>query len=101
MLLFAIQLDEERINKDDIIDLDAAYESIDETFAQGKVSLYKIENGIHYYTRDIDKHDFEELWMVNMVFDKVDWFKKYVKVWRFINIEDGVILEEEDLLEDD
>lgn len=101
MLIFAIQLDEERIRRDRIINFEGAYKTIDKTFAQGKVSLYKIEDGIHYYTRNIDDHDFEELWMVNLVFDKVDWFKKYVKVWRYIDIEDGLIIEEEDLLKDE
>lgn len=81
MLLFAIQLDEERIKRD--------------------VSLYEIKDGIRYYTRNIDDNDYQYLWMVNMAFDKCDWFKKYVKVWRYIDIEDGLIIEEEDLLEDE
>ncbi|MCM1047139.1 MAG: hypothetical protein NC433_01780 [Clostridiales bacterium] len=101
MLFFAIQFDEERVLRDDKINLKAAYNSVDMTFAQKDVKLHKIENGIHYYTRDIDDHDYEYLWMVNLLFDDCDWFKEYIKVWRFINIEDGVILEEEDLLEDE
>ncbi|MCM1047141.1 MAG: hypothetical protein NC433_01790 [Clostridiales bacterium] len=101
MLFFAIELDEERILKDNVINLAAAYRTIENTFAQGDVYLYEIKDGIRYYTRNIDKHDFVELWMVNMAFDKCDWFKKYVTTWRFIDIEDGVILEEEDLLEDE
>ena len=81
--------------------MEAAYKSIDKTFAQKEVCLYKIADGIRYYTRNIDNHDFEYLWMVNLAFENVEWFKKYIKVWRFINIEDGIILEEEDLLEDE
>ena len=101
MLLFAIQLDEEKINREGIINLEGAYKSIDLTFAQKDVTLYKIEDGIHYYTRDIDKHDFEYLWMVNFALEKSDWFKDNVKIWRYIDEEDGFIFEEEDLLEDD
>ena len=101
MLFFAIQLDEERIEKDGNINLSAAYRSIDLTFAQKDVSLYEIKDGIRYYTRNIDKHDFAYLWMVNLFMEKVDWFKKYIKVWRFIDEEDGVIYEEEDLLEEE
>ncbi|MCM1047137.1 MAG: hypothetical protein NC433_01770 [Clostridiales bacterium] len=101
MLFFAIQFDEKRVLRDNKINLQAAYESLDMTFAQKDVTLYKIKDGVHYYTRNIDKHDFEYLWMVNLAFDDCDWFKKYIKVWRFINIEDGVIIDEEDLLEDD
>ena len=101
MLLFAIQLDEEKINREGIIDLDAAYRSIDMTFVQKDVTLYKIEDGIHYYTRDIDKHDFEYLWMVNKVMKTEEWFMNNIKIWRYIDEEDGFIFEEEDLLEDE
>lgn len=100
MLLFAIQFDEEKVVKDGEINLEAAYKNVNETFAQKDVSLYKIENGVHYYTRDIDKHDFEYLWMVNLAFEEVDWFNKYIKIWRFINIEDGITINEEDLIEE-
>ncbi len=101
MLLFAIRLDEKRILDNEEIDLEAAYKSIDKTFAQKDVTLYKIENGIHYYTREIDKHDFEYLWMVNLSLEDAEWFKKYVSVWKFINEEDGAIIEEEDLLDEE
>ena len=37
MLFFAIQLDEEKIKKEHIINLEAAYRSIDMTFAQKDV----------------------------------------------------------------
>lgn len=100
MLLFAIQLDEEKIEREGKINLEGAYKSIDLTFAQKDVTLYKIEDGIHYYTRDIDKHDFEYLWMVNKVMKTADWFMNNVKVWRYIDEEDGEIIEEEDLLEE-
>lgn len=101
MLFFAIQLDEEKIKREGIINLEGAYKSIDLTFAQKDVTLYKIEDGIHYYTRDIDKHDFEYLWMVNFAIERSDWFKDNVKIWRFLNIEDNEIIEEEDLLEEE
>lgn len=102
MLLFAIQLDEDKIEREGIINLEGAYKSIDLTFAQKDVTLYKVEDGIHYYTRDIDKHDFEYLWMVNLVLEKSDWFKDNVKLWRYIDLDDdGSVYEEEDLLEDD
>lgn len=101
MLFFAIQLDEEKIKKEHIINLEAAYRSIDMTFAQKDVTLYKIEQGTHFYTRNIDKHDFEYLWMVNKVMKQANWFMDNVIIWRFLNIEDGIILEEEDLLEDE
>lgn len=101
MLFFAIQLDEEKINREGIINLEGAYKSIDLTFAQKDVTLYKIEDGIHYYTRDIDKHDYEYLWMMNLLLEKSDWFKDNVKIWRYIDEEDGFIFEEEDLLEDE
>lgn len=101
MLYFAIQFDEERVLRDNKINLQAAYESLDMTFAQKDVTLDRIENGIHYYTRNIDKHDFEFLWMVNLAFEDCDWFNKYIKIWKFINIEDGIILEEESLLDDE
>ena len=101
MLFFVVELDEERIEKDDIINLDVAYECIEETFAQLDVTLYSKEGTVRYYTRNIDKHDFEYLWMVNKVMKKANWFMDNVIIWRFINIEDGIILEEEDLLEDE
>lgn len=102
MLFFAIQLDEEKIIKDGIINLQVAYEIIEDTFLQREVTLYKIEDGIRYYTRNIDKHDFEYLWMVNAPFRKESWFQYYIKIWRYIDIDDETdeIYEEEDLFED-
>ena len=49
----------------------------------------------------IDKHDYEYLWMMNLLLEKSDWFKDNVKIWRYIDEEDGFIFEEEDLLEDE
>ena len=95
MLFLAIQLDEEKIKREGIINIEGTYKSIDLTFAQKDVSLYKTEEGIHYYTRDIDKHDFEYLWMVNFAIERSDWFKDNVKIWRFLNVEDGEILEDD------
>lgn len=102
MFLFAIELDEERIIKDDKIDLQAAYKCIDDTFAQKDVSLYQLNNKLRYYTRQIDYHDYEYLWMVNLAFEEVDWFRKYVKIWKYININEKTneILNEEDLIEE-
>lgn len=101
MLFFAVELDEEKIINDRIINLQAAYKTIEDTFAQKEVTLYKIEEGIHYYTRNIDKHDFEYLWMVNAPFKKESWFQYYIKTWKYIDMDDetGEIYEEEDLFE--
>ena len=55
MLFFVIELNEERIKKDRIINLDAAYQCIDDTFAQLDVTLYKTEGTLRFYTRNIDK----------------------------------------------
>lgn len=102
MLLFLIELDEEKIVKDGEISVSAAYKSIDATFAQKDVSLYSIENNVKVYTRQIDYHDFEYLWMVNLAFEEVDWFRKYIKTWRFLDVDEetGEIFEEEDLIEE-
>lgn len=102
MMFFAIELDEERIKKDGIIDLNAAYECIDETFAQKDVTLYQKEGALRYYTRNIDKHDFEYLWMVNLPFENESWFGYYIKKWQFIDIDDKTnkIYAYEDLLEE-
>lgn len=101
MLFFLIELDEERILKDKKINLEKAYHCIDATFGQDDVTLYKQAGTKKYYTRNIDKHDFEYLWMVNRPFKKVDWFQYYIKTWRFIITDDdtGEILEEEDLFD--
>lgn len=99
MLLFVIELDEERIKKDGIINLEKAYECIEDTFAQKDVTLYKIEGTIRIYTRNIDKHDFEYLWMVNSPFKNVSWFQYYIKTWTFMDVDDdtGEVIEEESL----
>lgn len=103
MLFFAIELDEERMESDGIINVESAYRCIEATFAQRDVTLYQIEGGVRYYTRNIDKHDFEYLWMVNTPFKKEDWFRYYIKTWKFMDIEDdtGELYEDEDLLEKD
>ena len=99
MLFFVIELDEERIKRDKIINLDKAYECIDDTFSQRQVTLYKKEGSLRYYTRNIDKHDFEYLWMVNSPFKEEPWFQYYIKTWWFCGIDDetGEIIEEESL----
>lgn len=40
MLFFVIELDEERIEKDGIINLERAYECIEATFAQREISRF-------------------------------------------------------------
>ncbi|MCM1047143.1 MAG: hypothetical protein NC433_01800 [Clostridiales bacterium] len=101
MLFFAIELDEERILKDGIINLAAAHKTIENTFAQRNVTLYHKEGTVRYYTRNIDDHDFEFLWMVNAPFRYESWFQYYVKQWRYIDIDDDTneIYEEEDLMD--
>ena len=88
VLFFVIELDEERIKKDGIINLDVAYECIEDTFAQKNVTLYHKKGTIRYYTRNIDKHDFSYLWMVNFPFQKCSWFLYYIKTWRFLDIDE-------------
>jgi hypothetical protein len=88
MLFFVIELDEERIKKDGIINLDVAYECIEETFVQRDVTLYCKEGTMRYYTRNIDKHDFSYLWMVNSPFQECSWFLYYIKTWRFLDIDE-------------
>ena len=102
MLFFVIELDEERIKKDGIINLDGAYKCIEDTFAQRDVTLYCKEDTIRYYTRNIDKHDFEYLWMVNSPLKKEIWFCYYIKQWRFLDIDDKTnkVYTDEDLLEE-
>ncbi len=104
MLFFVIELDEERIIKDGIINLDVAYRCIDKTFAKRDVSLYSKKGAIRYYTRNIDEHDFEYLWMVNSAFkkNKCSWFQYYIKTWKFFDIDDETneIEESEDLFEE-
>lgn len=101
MMFFLIELDEERILKDNIIDLEKAYKCIEDTFAQEDVVLYKKDGAIRYYTRNIDKHDFEYLWMVNDPFRYESWFQYYIKTWRFVDFDDetGEIYEDEDLFD--
>ena len=101
MLFFVIELDEERIEKDGIINLNGAYKCIDATFAQENVTLHSKEGARRFYTRNIDKHDFECLWTVNALFKTESWFQYYIKTWRFYDIDDetGEIFEEEDLFE--
>ena len=61
MLYFAVALDDEKIRRDGIINTEGAYKCITDTFAARGVVLLKTVCGIRYYTRDIDKHDFEAL----------------------------------------
>lgn len=101
MLFFEIELDEKKIINDNIIDLNKAYKCIEDTFAQRNVTLYGKKGTKRFYTRNIDKHDFEYLWMVNSLFKKESWFQYYIKTWRFYDIDDETneIYEEEDLFE--
>lgn len=102
MLFFIIELDEERIEKDEIISLSGAYECIEATFAQRDVTLCHQEGAVRTYTRNIDKHDYEYLWSVNSLFEKKPWFGYYVKQWRFLDIDDktGKIWTDENVLEE-
>ena len=102
MMFFVIELDEEKIEKDGIVNLDAIYKCLEATFVQEDVTLYRQDGTLRYYTRNIDDHDFECLWMVNLPFKKESWFGYYIKTWRFLDIDEvtGEIYEEEDLLEE-
>ena len=102
MLFFIIELDEERIERDGIVNLQGAYKCIEATFAQRNVTLYDQRGGVRIYTRNIDKHDFEYLWMVNSPLKKEPWFGYYVKQWRFLIVDDdtGEIETDENLLEE-
>ncbi|MCM1047136.1 MAG: hypothetical protein NC433_01765 [Clostridiales bacterium] len=101
MLFFAIELDEERIKKDGIINLDAAYRTIDNTFLQDDIILHHKKDNVRFYTRNIDRHDFEYLWMNNDALREERWFGYYVKTWKYLDIDDESkeIYAEEDLLE--
>ena len=100
MLMFAIGLDEEKIAEDKEINAEEAYKCIEDTFAKKEVFLYDTQNNIRFYTRNIDKHDFEYLWMVNLAFEEVDWFRKYVRVWKFLDIDEknNKLIKEEDII---
>ena len=102
MLFFIIELDEERIKKDGIINLDVAHKCIEQTFAQKDITLYEQRGTVKVYTRNIDKHDFEYLWMMNGLFKKESWFGYYIKQWRFIDIDEKTkyIYTDEDILEE-
>ena len=102
MLFFALELDEQRIKEDHIVNPDAAWQTIEETFAQRDVTFHHSEGNIRYYTRNIDKHDFEYLWMVNMAMEKEVWFRYYIKTWMYIDIDDDTneLYEDEDLLDE-
>lgn len=102
MSFFVIELDDEQIIKDGIINLNAAYQTIEDTFAQRDVTLHHKDGNIRFYTRNIDKHDFEYLWMVNAPFRKESWFQYYIKTWTYLDIDDETdeIYTEENLLEE-
>lgn len=102
MLYFIIELDEERIEKDEIISLNGAYECIEATFAQRDVILCHQDGAVRTYTRNIDKNDFAYLWSVNLLFEKEPWFRYYVRQWRFLDVDDktGKIWTDENLLEE-
>ena len=88
MLYFAVALDDEKIRRDGIINTEGAYKCITDTFAARGVVLLKTVCGIRYYTRDIDKHDFEYLWMVVSALKKEKWFHHYVRVLTFYALDD-------------
>ena len=102
MLFFLIELDEEQVLKDGIINLDAAHKCIEQTFAQKDITLYQKKGTVRIYTRNIDEHDFEYLWMMNGLFKKESWFQYYIKQWRFIDIDENTnhIYTDEDLFEE-
>lgn len=64
--------------------------------------LHYKDGNVRFYTRDIDDHDFEYLWMNNSAFRDEFWFQYYVKVWKFIITDDdtGEIETEEDPVEE-
>ena len=80
--------------------MDAVHRCIEATFAQKDVTLYEHIGTIRTYTRNIDYHDFEYLWMVNSPFQDEAWFMYYIKQWRFIDVNEdtGVIYTDEDIL---
>ncbi len=102
MLFFIIELDEERIKKDGIINLDVAHQCIEKTFAQKDISLYQQKGTVRVYTRNIDEHDFEYLWMMNGLFKDEAWFQYYIKQWRFLDVDEKTnhVYTDEDLFDE-
>lgn len=102
MLFFVIELDEERIKKDNKINLDAAYRTIDNNFAREGIMLYQKDGNERWYTRNIDKDDFLTLWIMNALLQELDWFVEYVIKWKFLNIdnESGELYGNDNLLEE-
>ncbi len=99
MIFIALKLDDKRIIKDKKIDLEDAYKIIIKAYKSKDAYLFKEENDIKYFTREKDSDDFQYLWMVSLALDKINWFKKYVTYWRYVETGDDRNIEyEEDLI---
>ena len=101
MIFIALKLDDEKILKDKEIDLEDAYRVITKAYESKGAFLLGEDQNVKCYTREKDSDDFQYLWMVNLALDKIDWFKKYIAYWRYVETDDdGNIEYEEDLIPD-
>ena len=89
MLYFAFELDEDKIREMGY-NVASAYKAIDDTYKKIDGELAFIKDNIRYYTRNKkDGDDFQYLWMVNLGFEKEEWFMKSVKGWEFIKVDEN------------
>ncbi|MCM1047138.1 MAG: hypothetical protein NC433_01775 [Clostridiales bacterium] len=89
MLLLAIELDEERIKKENLVRLDIANKIIENAFKEENCFIYKQMGNMKFWTRNADDdRDLEALWLVQSAFKKEAWFRYYVKVWKLIIVND-------------
>lgn len=100
MLFVMLRLNDEKIISDNEIDVEDAYKVITDAYKSKGAYLFTEKDGIKYYTIEKSEDDFQYLWMVNLALDKVDWFKKYIAYWRYVETDDdGEIEYEEDLID--
>lgn len=103
MEFILLELDEDRMLRDNIINLDSAKKVINDTFKKYHCFVYKNEENVNIWTRHFnDDKDYEILWEIQAAFRRESWFRYYVKRWEYLETDDAItnIIIREDIIED-
>ena len=96
-----IAIDEEKVIREGIYDLDEIYNVLDTTFAQYNLPRIEAEGNTRIYRDNDGEKDFAVMWNLNLSLAEKEWFNCYVDKWIWTindNPDDPDDIETEDLI---
>ena len=101
MYKMIICLNEEKIQNDNVFNINVLYEKLNTIFSKRGFSL-SLENGRHVYSGTDSSSDYPNLGIILNGLKKQEWFVQNISIWLLCNNEDSDTpddFDEEDLVE--